>query len=192
MGSVTEEIAIGWWNALRQGERSALSNLYSFYYPRLMIYGRKFTSETDHIKDSINAVFLYIWEKRDTLSEAHHVGNYLFKAFQRQLNREGSAAFQPPSGIDITTGSDEDGLIARQEDATRIAELKKAILNLPKRQRELIFMKYYEGFSYGEITAKTGLSTRAVYNQIHTAIQTLRKNSRLKKLLAYSFFSLIP
>lgn len=184
------------WDALRNGDQSALRKLYLSYYQSLLQYGLKYTNHRDTLKDSINSTFLYIWDKRASLSTANNVGNYIFKSYQRQLVRDlqQNQTFDTLSTIDndeITYDAADFQLIMQQEEVQRVAFLKNAILKLPKRQRELIHLRYYEGLSYEEIALKTQLTKRTVYNQIHTAISTLKNDTdlqNLKKLLSLLIF----
>ncbi len=184
------------WDSLRIGDQSALQKLYLAYYKDLLQYGLKFTTDREALKDSINSTFLYLWEKHENLSEANHVGNYIFKSYQRQLAKDlkTQPSFESLSLAQSSISSDieEFQFIVTQEEKRRVAILKSAILKLPKRQRELISLRYYENLSYDEIVLKTGLTKRAVYNQIHIAINSLKKDTNLKDLkqtlLLLSFF----
>lgn len=112
----------------------------------------------------------------------------MFTAFVRRLVRsvKKSEAEVPldMEYLDVLfeESSAEQQLIARQEEDLQQSYLKEVINGLPPRQRELIFLKYYDGLSYEEIAVRTGLSIQSVYNQVSTAIFTLRKNDRLKKM----------
>ncbi|MEZ0454220.1 sigma-70 family RNA polymerase sigma factor [Sphingobacterium thalpophilum] len=175
------------WEALRSGEQAALQKLYMSYYKSLLQYGLRYTDDRDTLKDSINNTFLYFWEKRDSISSASHVGNYIFKSYQRQLVKDLSSSSKFETLLENNDNAEavdieEFQFIIRQEENTRISILKNAILQLPKRQRELILLRYYEGLSYDEISRQTNLTKRAVYNQIHTAINALKKDTKLKNL----------
>ncbi|VTR43809.1 RNA polymerase sigma factor [Sphingobacterium thalpophilum] len=175
------------WEALRSGEQAALQKLYMSYYKSLLQYGLRYTDDRDSLKDSINNTFLYFWEKRDSISSASHVGNYIFKSYQRQLVKDLSSSNKFETLLENNDNAEavdieEFQFIIRQEENTRISILKNAILQLPKRQRELILLRYYEGLSYDEISRQTNLTKRAVYNQIHTAINALKKDTKLKNL----------
>ncbi|WP_104382809.1 RNA polymerase sigma factor [Sphingobacterium sp. HMA12] len=175
------------WEALQSGEQSALQQLYMSYYKSLLQYGMRYTEDRDTLKDSINNTFLYFWEKRESIGTANHVGNYIFKSYQRQLVKDldrttkFEALHESNTNIDIAD-VEEFQFIISQEENTRVTILKNAILQLPKRQRELVLLRYYEGLSYEEITVKTNLSKRAVYNQIHSAINALKKDTNLQNL----------
>ena len=46
---------------------------------------------------------------------------------------------------------------------------------LPANQREAVFLKFRQGFSYKEISQLTGLSIGNVGFLIHTAVHTIRE-----------------
>ena len=54
--------------------------------------------------------------------------------------------------------------------------LLKAIHQLPKRQREIVYLFYYNNLSYKEIASVMSLEVKTVYNQIYTALETLKKH----------------
>lgn len=184
------------WGALCAGDQDALQKLYVSYYNGLLQYGLKYSDDRDTLKDSINSTFLYIWENRAGLSYANHVGSYIFKSYQRQLlkdlNKNKVLEKLSLSGEwDADMDIQDFQFIVQQEESIRMSLLKNAILKLPKRQRELIRMRYYEELSYDEIAKQTQLTKRAIYNQIHTAISTLKEDSsllNLKQLLSFLIF----
>jgi len=190
MNSAREIIELELWESLRNGDESALRQLYMNYYKHLLTFGLRYSEDRDTLKDSLNNTFLYIWEKHSTLGAAKHVGNYLFKSFQRQLERDlkKTKALEELMHTSIEKNfheSDETQFITKQEEDIRVKLLKDAILKLSARQRELITLRYYDGLSYDEIAANTQLSKRAVYNQIHTAVNKLKQDPKLHNLKGF-------
>jgi RNA polymerase sigma factor (sigma-70 family) len=61
--------------------------------------------------------------------------------------------------------------LAAQDDAARLREM---LAILPKREREVVRLKFESGLSYHEISAATGLSTSNVGYLLHHAVQKLR------------------
>ncbi len=177
-----------YWNYLMQGDRKGLFELYRLFYRYLFDYGKYITPDEDLVKDCIQALFLQLWEKRENLSSANNVRHYIVISFKRSL----LVSMQKQQALhSITVGdsiyddfyredSVEDALINAQENENKIAKLGKAILKLPARQRELIYLKYYKGLSYEEIAVLSQINVRTAYNQIHTAIQSLRKDKSIK------------
>ena len=52
--------------------------------------------------------------------------------------------------------------------------LNKALENLTQRQKEAIFLKFYESMSYEEIAGVLNISTKATYKLVARAISELR------------------
>jgi RNA polymerase sigma-70 factor (ECF subfamily) len=84
-------------------------------------------------------------------------------------------------------------IIATQKDEMIKEALQQAIASLPRRQRQLLQLRYYEQMGYEEIADKTSLSVRTVYNKLHEALKKLRSGSALKKMYnAVKLMSLLP
>lgn len=60
-------------------------------------------------------------------------------------------------------------------DPDLIRRLEAAILNMPKRQRDIFLAHRVHGMSYGEIADRTGLSVRRVQHHMGRAIYKLAK-----------------
>jgi RNA polymerase sigma factor (sigma-70 family) len=57
--------------------------------------------------------------------------------------------------------------------------LLEALSKLSPRQKEVVYLKFYENLSYHEITELTSLNYQSVRNYIHQAIQALRRKRNL-------------
>ncbi len=179
------------WESLLTSDKDALYQLYTRFYQPLLFFGLKYKADTPFVKDAINQLFLYIWEKRDRLHVARNVRNYLYTSLRRLLAKQGLQEMYVPTDLLEEEGqpvvpSREDTWIDEQELAQRSLLMAAAINKLPPRLRQLLLMKYYENLSYEEIADKTGLSLRTIYNKIHEAITRLRQD------LEKSSFGTIP
>ena len=70
----------------------------------------------------------------------------------------------------------EELLIAFQQTEENKEHLARALSTLTKKQLEIIRLKFFENLSYAEISEKTSLTTRTVYNIIYEAISRLRES----------------
>ena len=52
--------------------------------------------------------------------------------------------------------------------------LKEAIANLTPRQREVIYLKYFEGLSTRELAEILQIRAQSIYNLVHDALENLR------------------
>lgn len=180
-GNTTEDSDEDLWGHLLQSDKDALYQLYTRFYQPLLSFGLKYNADADFVKDAINQLFLYLWEKRDGLQAARNVRNYLYTSLRRQLAREVlqrnyvSTDLLDDAGQPLVP-SREESWIAEQEVAERSLLMATAINKLPARQRQLLFMKYYEMLSYEEMADQTGLTVRSIYNKVHEAIVRLRQD----------------
>ena len=59
--------------------------LYLKYYPTLMVYGKTITVDEQIIEDTIQELFITIWQKGENLTIKSSFENYLFVAFRNNL-----------------------------------------------------------------------------------------------------------
>ncbi len=169
------------WKGLKQGDKEMFLTLYKKYYPDLLFIGLNEIKNAQLVKDAIQQLFLYLWEKRLTIEVAKNVRNYIITSFLRRLTcdwkksgREGSLHVVWNSHSEDPQPNPELNLIRKDEQNHLSKILLEHINILPNRQRELIVLKFYEGLSYEEIVQRTGLSHRTVYNKIHEALKRLK------------------
>ena len=53
-------------------------------------------------------------------------------------------------------------------------KLRKTLSLLSKRQKEIIYLKYYQHLDHGQIAELMNITRQSVYNLLHEAIQKLR------------------
>lgn len=169
------------WKGLKQGDKEMFLTLYKKYYPDLLFIGLNEIKNAQLVKDAIQQLFLYLWEKRVTIDVAKNVRNYLITSFLRRLTcdwkksgREGNLHVAWSNYSEDPQPNPEVNLI-RKDEHNHLSKLLLDHINaLPNRQKELIILKFYEGLSYEEIVQRTGLSHRTVYNKIHEALKRLK------------------
>lgn len=112
----------------------------------------------DLVKDSIQDVFMRIWEKRDTIGDVQNPKAYLISSVRRKLftNREtrsdeiSDELLKNEGNQNFSFSTSE--FIAIEEISQQVRNsLVAAINNLPERQRELVFLLFYYNLKYLEI-----------------------------------------
>lgn len=178
---MTEERNAQLWEDFRGGEARALAALFEAHYDALFGYGLKLTSDEELVKDSIQNLFQKLWRRRASLRPAPVVKAYLFKALRRHLADETKLLSRHlhrlPTYTDSfeVTYSHEEFLIAQQDDSEQSARLLAALNRLSKRQREALYLRFFDEFSYERIAEVMSLNTQSVRNLIFNALQVLRK-----------------
>lgn len=168
------------WNLFILSEsESAYYDLYTHYYHYLSFLGFKRGVGTGKVKDCINDLFLYVWENREKLANVKDHHSYIITAFLRKLFRKepfseaySVEVFGLPDYISIPS---VESLYIKQNIQDDVAKiLKTYIEQLPCKQRQLIYQKFYLGLSYKEISNINNISVNTVYNTIYKAVDKLK------------------
>lgn len=165
------------WISLKQGEREALSIIFHRHYASLHQYGYKLTGNTVLVEDCLQDMFLYLFEKKDSLGMVTYVRAYLFKSFRnrimRMLRNERKSVYISLEDAWLVVPNELEVLDRNDAQRRILAEL---INKLPPRQRELIFLRYYNDLSPREIADMLSISYRAVVNTLYKAMVSLRED----------------
>ncbi len=71
----------GDWENIINNDRAAYSKFYIDYFKNFYNYGKKLTTDTSLIEDSIQEVFLDIWVKKQKLLHVNSINSYFFSAY---------------------------------------------------------------------------------------------------------------
>lgn len=167
------------WLRFKTGNDLAFSILYKKYVQRLYNYGMHSCQDRDLVKDCLQELFARLWDKRAQLADVEAVNFYLFKSYRRLLinklveKRKKSFLNSSEEGFELMT-SYEDSIILEEASTEQIEHLRRAVASLTKRQREVIFLKFYNDLSYQEVAAIMEMGADSVYNLMSKAIDALR------------------
>ena len=165
------------WEKIQQGDEEAFRQLYNEYSDLLYGYGMKIAGDDDLVTESIQSLFVYLYEKRQSCSEPQSISAYLCVALKRMLLNE---LKKTANGVFTSLEIDIETAIVRSElEREQLEVLQKEINGLTKQQREVLYLKYYKKLNSDEIAEVMGLTSRTVYNTTHMAISRLRE--RLSK-----------
>jgi RNA polymerase sigma factor (sigma-70 family) len=180
-GTSQEKIDADIWRSFKQGDRKALDYVFEKYVRLLYAYGAKITRNTSLVEDSIQDLFVELWQRRNAISEVTSVKFYLLKSLRQKVIR--NLARINEVAVDENTlqqyeveveFSEEFKIIQDQVSVEQRERLARALSHLTKRQREAVYLKFYEKVSYQEIAEIMNISIKAAYNLIGKAIDILR------------------
>ena len=170
------------FNSLRKGNSQVLGTLFKNYYAILYNYGFTICHDAEVTKDSIQELFIYLWEKRNNLSEVNSARAYLLTSLRRLIFKKlktRKTEFERNSLLEKelpdSVFSAQDMLILKEADEQKKHILKKAIEDIPERMREALYLKTYNNLSYKEIAEIMGISYQVARNYVSEAIHRLRK-----------------
>lgn len=170
------------WHDMINGDKDAFLSIYKEYYRPLFYYGFTLNADRELTKDCIQELFLEIWNKRQSLNkDVGNVQSYLTTWLRRKMSRaqtklsKDKITERSREVNDSKEFSYEELLIAFQQTEENKELLNRALNTLTKKQLEMIRLKFFENLSYADISEKTHLETRTVYNLIYEAICRLRE-----------------
>lgn len=168
------------WNQMKAGNEQGLSDLFTRLYPDLYLYGMKIFNLPDLVKDSIQDVFVRVWEKRNTLGEVLNPKAYLITALRRKLFENKERYFAADAEI-LAKISEKQAFSFVENEFTEIPEisekLRKSLIvtinDLPERQRELVFLRFYYNLKYREIADILNVKEQTVKNLMQRTMGSL-------------------
>lgn len=174
------------WEQLKAGDTKAFGQISTRYYRLLFDYGRKFTKDRELIKDVIQDVLLLIWQKRGQIDTNENVKLYLLKIVRnrlyKELQKQQLRASEDYFDLLETTDSEEALIISIESTQSILAKLNLHLKNLPKRQQEVLFLKFYEDLTNDEIAEVMHINRQSVANLLHNGLRLLKNRVFLTTL----------
>ncbi len=169
------------WLNFRAGDHKAYTLLLRKHANVLFSYGCKFSKDEDFVKDCIQDVFFELWNRREKISQAANVKAYLFKSLRLRIFREQSKWNNSSSFEDSFLFEDdfniESHLIQEQTSKEIRQKLQTILTSLTQRQKEILYLHFFEDMDHDGIGRTMGLNRQSVYNLLYRSITTLRKKA---------------
>jgi RNA polymerase sigma-70 factor (ECF subfamily) len=175
-GLSSAEEDVSFITAVAQGDRSGLARLYDRYAPVLMGLGTRMLGSRREAEDLLHDLFLEVWRQAgDYDPKRGSVRTWiLMRARSRAIDRlktVGSTRVisleERPSALDQAGGDDPDGEPDRQR-------VRRALAALPREQRVVLELGYYEGLSSTEIADRVAIPLGTVKSRVAAALAKLR------------------
>ena len=171
---------------LKSDDQFAFTELYNRFKGILYIYACKITRDNDIAEDLVQDVFIYLWDKRQSINFTSSIGSYLYSSVRykffdlidkQKVRADYVQAFQAflDQGEYLT-----DNYISEKELA---ATIEKEVANLPAKMREVFLLSRKDNLTNKEIAERLNISEKTVKNQLSTALKTLRTKMGLVAFL---------
>ena len=172
------------WQSFLNGDDKSFSVIYQRHIYALLAYGMKLCSDRELVHDCIQEIFIDLFLKRKKVNiSIKNLKSYLFVSLRnciiKKITRGKSydsldtAAVSESMEFNIEY-SFQDKLIELEISNEIKQKLRAAIINLPDRQKEIIYLKFEEGLDYKEISAILKISVESARKLLHRALLTLR------------------
>jgi RNA polymerase sigma factor (sigma-70 family) len=166
------------WLDFKEGDVQAYEFIFKKYYNLLFNYGLKITRNAEETRDCIQQLFARLWESRQRLGSSISIRGYLLASLRRMILRRLSDKYRFVNIEDVSCefhveASTELKYIKSQAETEQVKLLWDVIQKLPDRQKEALYLKYYNDHSFDEIALIMGITTRGVYKLIYKALDHL-------------------
>jgi RNA polymerase sigma-70 factor, ECF subfamily len=163
-------------NAIREGNKLAFQQVFEGCYESLCQYAFTILRDPAEAEDTVQAMFVKVWERRTELDIRQSIRSYLFRAVYNQcMNQLSHRAVRRKHVDDHQAMADID----TQHPEVFMSELdeniRKAIELLPAQCKTIFIMSRYEELRHPEIAQKLNISVNTVQNQICKALKVLRE-----------------
>lgn len=171
------------WQTFKKGDRQAFEILLQQHYPRLLSYGVRLMLDKTLVEDTLQEFFIDLWNKRAGLSDPQNLHAYLLSSFRRRLFREKDKKDKTPLKYTLADDYDfevqfdiETHLIEKEVESNTAEKLQYHLDSLTKRQKEAIYLRFYQEMDYPEIAHIMSINHHSAINLVYDALKLLRKN----------------
>ena len=165
---------------MKNGNREAYAQIYQLYFTNLYEYGLRLASEKDLVMDSIHDLFVKIWTKRNDLGVVENLKAYLLVSLRRILNNKlqsgkKTRSVNPEDDLFFELRfSTESQYFKKLEETDRRQRLLQAMDQLSPRQKEMIYLRYFEELGYDEIASVMDITIKGAYKLSARSLESLR------------------
>ncbi|MGM9511589.1 RNA polymerase sigma factor [Larkinella sp. GY13] len=172
------------WQQFKNGNSGAFEKLMEKYGQLLFAYGHKYSHDSAFVKACIQALFLELWQKRDSLNDTVGEKVYLLaslrchmhRALEKQRWQSGPPSGPPLDCIDPFSieFSVQESLVEDEFSRCVVDRIKFLIGQLPKRQQEVVYLKFFQGLDRDHISEVMNMAPQSVFNLLQAAIKQLK------------------
>ncbi len=167
--------------ALQAGESSALGQLYDRYASLVYSLALKILTDPQEAEDLTQEIFLTLWHRNTYNPNRGSLSSFLTtmtrsRAIDRLRTRSTKHRFlgrwfqKMTSSAPLPTPFEQASIQERQE------QVRKALAQLPQKQRQVLEMAYYQGLSQSEIARELDTPLGTVKTWARKGLLKLREN----------------
>ena len=172
--------------ALQSGNIHAFEQLVVLYEKKVLNMCWHLLHNQEEAEDATQDVFIAIWTHRETIMSPQSIHAYLLSSVRRKVLREKvrQRLDQKQNANPVEREADlldfsHEWLLIEQESLNEMTQKVSELLNeLPKRQREVLYLRFYQNLERAEIADIMGINEQSVSNHLQAAFKNFKDNWR--------------
>lgn len=170
----TEDIEL--FKKLKEGDGPAFKVLFQKYYSVLCHFAFQFLHDSEMAEETVQELFVHLWEKRESLNIETSVKHYLFRSIRNQcLNQLQHLKIRKQYADKVMESSHQE--IDPEQyfmEVDLMKRIEKCIQSLPPKRQEIFRLSREQGLKYKEIADELNISVKTVEAQMGLALRHLR------------------
>jgi RNA polymerase sigma-70 factor (sigma-E family) len=155
-------------------------NFVRAHLPRLLRYATMLTGEREQAADLVQDVLVKVYQRWSRISDADHPDRYVLRMVTNgylSWRHSRSARLIVTSDLPDETRPDDFA-----SDHVLREDMWQRLAGLPRRQRAVVVLRYYEQLADAEIADLLGCAQATVRAHAHKALTTLRKGLTVEQM----------
>jgi RNA polymerase sigma factor (sigma-70 family) len=166
------------------GKAADIASIYKLYVNDLFAYAYYLGFDKETVMDAIHDIFCKLATEEKFLNEVGNIKFYLFRALKNRLfdiykvqkSYVGLSAAEADDKIPFNIHVNiEDELIDTENQLLIKKQIEEMLNSLTERQREIIYLRYIQEYSYEEIAKLLNITVHGCRKLVSKAIQNLRE-----------------
>lgn len=169
------------WTRILKGDKVAFEELYHRYYSPLFGYALRLSFDEETIKDCLQDIFVKIYVNHSSLPALSYVKSYLYRTLINALLDSTKAVRNRSLPLDqyVDIPTDDAGLMrifeTNDSDLKKVRLLKKGFRQLSSKQRNAIYFRFIQDFSWDELADMFEMSSHSCMNLVGRSVTKLRQ-----------------
>lgn len=176
------------WADLLTGNQAALKQIYMEYHKGLFQYGMRILLDEEGTRDCIHNLFVKIWTNRKNLKPTDNIKYYLMSALRNEIiNYKTKESRYDHNEVNLETFvldfNVEAAYIRKEEINEQTKRLAEAMNQLTSRQKEIIYLRYFEELDYDQISEMMDITVKGAYKLSARALDALKEIMKIDKVI---------
>ncbi|MDZ7736091.1 MAG: sigma-70 family RNA polymerase sigma factor [Gammaproteobacteria bacterium] len=174
----TESEAVVLLNRIAAGNQAALEGFYRAFEHSIYRYAHLKLNDPHEAADILNEVMLEVWNGAERFEGRSRVSTWVLGIARHKILDRLRA--RRPDTTDLDSGMDIEDTgapdpVALSAAAEQAREVRRCLQELSDRQREVVYLTYYQGLSYPEIAVVADCPEGTVKTRMYHARKALQR-----------------